>query len=312
MSFTAKTSAPSTLALFGEHAVLHGNLAISCALDLRIHVELETTPTKDITIHSNLGTISFPISDIPSNPQFSFVLESIRRFQKVIHCGFSLKITSEFSSTVGLGSSAAVTVATLGCLYALCHNSSDAHKIFEHALKVIEKVQGYGSGLDLAASVFGGIIAYKKDPQYIEKLQPLLPITCIFSGSKMKTPEVIQKVQSLSNRHPEVTMPIFSTINSISIKARDAIIKEDMEALGQLMNIHHGLLDALGVNNKALSEIAFELRSDSNIYGSKISGSGLGDCVIGLGKALHFPLDYEQIPVSMSQSGLKVIFYENH
>ncbi len=312
MSFIAKSSAPSTLALFGEHAVLHGNLALSTALNLRILADLQTKTSSDITIVSNLGTLSFPITDIPENAEFSFVLESIRRFIKVIPSGFTLKITSEFSSTMGLGSSAAVTVATIGCLYALCHTSSDPHKIFDHALKVIEKVQGYGSGLDLAASVFGGICAYRKDPRYIEKLEPLLPITCIFSGSKMKTPEVIRKVQGLCKSHPELTQPIFSTINSVSEKARNAIIKEDLEELGQLMNIHHGLLDALGVNNKALSEIAFELRSDPNIYGSKISGSGLGDCVIGLGKIQKFPLDYEQIQVSMSESGLKVIFYESH
>ena len=50
------------------------------------------------------------------------------------------------------------------------------------------------------------------------------------------------------------------------------------------MDLHQGLQDALGVSNLILSNIIFKLREMRGIKGAKISGSGLGDCVIALGK----------------------------
>jgi mevalonate kinase len=39
----------------------------------------------------------------------------------------------------------------------------------------------------------------------------------------------------------------------------------------------------LGVSNRLLNNIVDTLAAQPQIYGAKISGAGLGDCVIGLG-----------------------------
>jgi hypothetical protein len=47
------------------------------------------------------------------------------------------------------------------------------------------------------------------------------------------------------------------------------------------MNVNQGLMDALGVNNASWRNWSSRCARDPQIYGSKISGSGLGDCVVG-------------------------------
>jgi mevalonate kinase len=95
-------------------------------------------------------------------------------------------------------------------------------------------------------------------------------------------------------------------MHKTTCEAEQAIIKQDWYALGRLMNIYQGLMDALGVNDYTLSDIIYTMRASADIYGAKISGSGLGDCVIALGMDVTLPLDYESIPVAISESGVTV------
>jgi mevalonate kinase len=66
-------------------------------------------------------------------------------------------------------------------------------------------------------------------------------------------------------------------------------------------------MDALGVNDAKLSEMIYQLRADNRVQGAKISGSGLGDCVISLG----LPGDaagLQAIAVQASERGVEVGF----
>ena len=72
------------------------------------------------------------------------------------------------------------------------------------------------------------------------------------------------------------------------------------------MNINQGLMDSLGVNNSRLAELVYELREDPNIQGSKISGSGLGDCVVGLGKSMRRDWGVPSLAVKVDLAGAVV------
>ena len=86
-------------------------------------------------------------------------------------------------------------------------------------------------------------------------------------------------------------------------RAFAAAAKGDWPALGELMNVNQGLMDALGVNNAKLAELVFALREDPQIYGSKISGSGLGDCVVGLGKAMRREWGVPALAIEVDPAG---------
>jgi mevalonate kinase len=69
------------------------------------------------------------------------------------------------------------------------------------------------------------------------------------------------------------------SIEQITDNAREAIVCENAEILGELMNINHGLLDALGVNTPELSRMVYIARKAGAI-GSKITGAGGGGSII--------------------------------
>lgn len=111
-----KVSAPGSVMLMGEHAVVYGHQAIVCAVDKRITVKL--TPRKDsvIEINSALGNHQTSISKIKVCAPFEFILNAVLKYQKKLKTGFDCLIESEIDATTGLGSSAAVSVAFMAAL----------------------------------------------------------------------------------------------------------------------------------------------------------------------------------------------------
>ena len=164
-------------------------------------------------------------------------------------------------------------------------------------MKTIHKVQGTGSGADLAASIFGGILVYRMEPFYIEPLKLVFPITVVYSGSKLPTTQVINIIEEKYKRNVELFSAIFNLMD---------IERNNWKELGEIFNINQGLMDAIGVSNLLLSEINYKLREDTGIYGTKISGSGLGDCIIGVGTLKQRDFSYPVIPLEISSKGIVV------
>lgn len=301
---------PGSLMLFGEHAVLHGGLAIVCAVERFITVTLTARSDKQVYIRAeNFGNLKFTLSsnlkiNKETNKSFKFVLAAIDLKRKSIATGFDLEIVSDFSPQLGLGSSAAVTVATLAVLEEWLKGKKPKRlKLFLEARKIIKSVQGVGSGADVAASVYGGAVAYRMQPLLIRKLKFIPELAVIYSGSKMTTTEVLTRVNVSQTKHPKIFKGIYAAINCCAEQAAKAINGRDWQKVGELMNVHQGLQEALGVSNKVLHDLICELRGLPQIFGAKISGSGLGDCVIGLGKIQKkiFPRNVAQKKLGIKQ-----------
>ncbi|NLG35577.1 MAG: mevalonate kinase, partial [Lentisphaerae bacterium] len=274
--------------LMGEHAVLHGQPALVCAISKRMKVELVPRQDRDVLLHSALGEHETSLDELSPNESFRFVLGAIRTCREDLEQGFELDIRSEMSHQMGLGSSAAVTVATLAALTGAQGRELKPAALLADGIRIIRKAQGgVGSGADVAASVHGGCLRYFAESQEVVVLPTAPKLTVLYSGSKMPTPEVIALVDENRKNQPEVFEALDALIGDVVQRAFAAATRDDWQSVGELMNIHHGLMDALGVNNAELSELVYELREDPNILGSKISGSGLGDCVVGLGKAMR-------------------------
>lgn len=300
-----KVTAPGSIMLMGEHAVLFGHRAIACAVDKRIEVSLTPRQDKTVVIRSALANYESHLDDLISDPRLSFVLFAIRQVSADLAAGFELDIRSEFSHTVGLGSSAAVTAAVVKALSIYKGEKLPRRLLFERALAAIHGVQGRGSGTDLAASVYGGLIGYTVNPQQISALNGLPPISLFYAGYKTKTPDVLARVAEHTKAFPELYNMIYQLMNDTTLKAEEAIQYQNWVELGLLMNIYQGLMDALGVNDAVLSDIIYSLRQSDAILGAKISGSGLGDCVIALGVDELLTLPYESIPVAVSGNGVE-------
>lgn len=287
--FSAKI--PGSAMLLGEHAVLHGYPAVVCAANYFITVTLTPRSDEKIILHSALGGYKASLSSLETQKPFEFVLTAILLYKARLTTGFELRIESDFSHEVGLGSSAAVTVATIKVLRNYLNLSSTDLIIFHDSVNVIRKVQGRGSGADVAASVFGGVIAYQIHPFYIEKLNTIdLPLSLFYSGSKMKTAEVLSYVSEQFKNRPQELHEIYAGIGKCVKQGIKAIKGAHWIALGHAMNLQQIWMEKLGVNNSALQYWIDQLSREKSILGAKISGSGLGDCVIALGNVQNTSL----------------------
>lgn len=309
-----RVSAPGSIMLMGEHAVLFGERALACAVDKRISVTLTPRADREVHVDSALAQYVASLDRLSAEPRLSFVLAAIERQCAACPTGFDLRIEAGFSHTVGLGSSAAVTAAVTAALGAFCgQDISDRQGLFNAALAAVHQVQGRGSGTDLVASIFGGVVGYTVAtptmPARISALRGIPEISLYYAGYKTTTPEVLRRVEQQRVQQPELYRGIYQLMGQCTAQAELAVAAADWAQLGQLMNIYQGLMDALGVNDKTLAEIVYTLRQSERILAAKISGSGLGDCVLALGRDATLSLPYEEIPVSVAAEGVSVEYF---
>ncbi len=308
-----ESSAPGTLMLLGEHAVLHQHHALCAAIDQRLRITLIPRSDQKICLNSQLGSLQFLCSaQIQPREPFSYVIAALQEYAFTQTHGLEIDIQSDFSSTIGFGSSSAVTVAMIAALELWQYGTLNLRRVFFTARKVLHRIQGMGSGTDLATAIYGGIVFYRQYPLIIEKITQHFALTAIYSGHKTPTREVIQKIDKQKSANPELYERYFKMINQITEQAQKAIRTQDWRTLGALMNSQQMIMEEMQLSTPAIDQIIQALQP-FNILGAKISGSGLGDCVITLGQVPDqtFPqnqiqkdMGIIQIPVNISSMGV--------
>jgi len=302
-----RASAPGSLMLLGEYAVLHGYPAVVCAIDKRIHVTLTPRDDMCVILDSALGHHETTLSQLEVVTPFQFVLETVYTFKKKLRQGFHLHIESEFSDTVGFASSAAVTVATTAVLSEWLALSLSKNEMIQKARDIVYAVQGSGSGADVAACVSGGLVFYRKEPFIAETRAIQHPMTVVYSGHKTPTPIAIQQVEKRFLSYPVLFSNLMKAIGACVEQGFEALKQHDWQVLGEMMTVQQGLMDALGVNTAAMNGIIHLLRQEPALSGVKISGSGFGDCVVALGEcSAQLPNGAKQIRINMASEGVRI------
>ncbi|MCI0710558.1 MAG: mevalonate kinase [Chloroflexi bacterium] len=283
-------SAPAKLFLLGEHAVVFDGTCIVTAVNSRLSVSLERSDEALLTINApdvRLTNYQKPMSAI--SEQFdkadasSFIRSSVAVFAErcAFDGGLSISTRSEFKREYGIGSSSAVVAATLFGLSQLFGAEFSHEELLHMGFEAIQRVQQLGSGADLAAAIYGGTLYYEnRSPRTVVAL-PVenLPLVVIYSGYKASTVDYVWEVGKLRDRHPEVINPIIEVMLTIVEQGRLAIEEANWQTFGDLMNIQHGLLHALGVDTSSLAHIVLRAR-EAGAWGAKLSGAGGGDCAI--------------------------------
>jgi len=277
--------APGKLFLFGEYAVLHGEYAIVCPVPYFIHVQLTPRDDDKISIDSNIGQFSTDLAHLELlDSRFDFVIAVIQQWRPLFKQGLSLQITSEFSSTVGFGSSGAVIAAVAKALNQWLPQANDLLELFKIAKKALLAVQKKGSGADVATSLFAQTIAFRSEPLEIIPLQHEPPLIAKYSGYKTATVDAIDQIAKKMQADPNKYPKIYSAIGKCSQQAIIAINQADWPQVAVLMRENQRYLNDLGVNDATMQQLIDELQAQPDILAAKISGSGLGDCVVGLCK----------------------------
>ena len=191
----------------------------------------------------------------------------------------SVYINSQIPSSSGLGSSAAVTVATLSAI----NDEFSLHKtrdnIADMAFEIEKKVQkGRASPTDTTVSMYGGIVLISGGSR--RRLPPQnLHLVIGDSLVSHSTAKMVEKVGEQKKKHPEIVDPILDAIEGVSMSAIHHL--NNPKELGRYMDINHALLEALGVGHPQLSKIVLVARAEG-AFGAKITGAGGGGCMVAL------------------------------
>ncbi|WP_022706304.1 mevalonate kinase family protein [Paracoccus zeaxanthinifaciens] len=301
MDQVIRASAPGSVMITGEHAVVYGHRAIVAGIEQRAHVTIVPRADRMFRITSQIGAPQQgSLDDLPAGGTYRFVLAAIARHAPDLPCGFDMDITSGIDPRLGLGSSAAVTVACLGALSRLAGRGTEG--LHDDALRIVRAIQGRGSGADLAASLHGGFVAYRAPDGGAAQIEALPvppgPFGLRYAGYKTPTAEVLRLVADRMAGNEAAFDALYSRMGASADAAIRAAQGLDWAAFHDALNEYQRLMEQLGVSDDTLDAIIREAR-DAGAAVAKISGSGLGDCVLALGDQ---PKGF--VPASIAEKGL--------
>jgi mevalonate kinase len=275
--------------------VVFGKPAIAVAVDKRAQIIVRKGKEKYTTVKSDdLGVLAD--LDLVNNNYIikkgksgiiKYILEALIK----IHNGSPLDIELKMEMPVGagLGSSAAVTVATLAALSNFHEKEIKIPYLAKQAQEVEVKVQGAASPLDTAVSTYGGLV-YLSEKSKVVPLDSGLEDSLVigYTTKRGNTGKMVESVRVRRDNNPEIMDPLIESVGKITREARRILSQEKKDLddnsrseyeLGELMNINHGLLDAMGVNTLELSKMVYIARQ-AGALGSKITGAGGGGSII--------------------------------
>ena len=283
-------SAQGKLMLLGEHAVVYNRPCIVTAVGQRLSVTLEIISEKRLELEAeDVGVTGYSksltdlgLGDISKGAKF--VEMAVKNFNEKykINSGIRIKTKSEFSSQFGFGSSSASTVCVIKGLAVIFDIKLSNKDIFNLAYQTVLDIQGKGSGFDVAAAIYGGTLYFVTGGKVIEPIEiKELPLVVGYTGIKADTVTLIQAVAEKASRHPDLIDSIYMHIGKMVEATKVAFMAKTLPVVGELMNFDQGMLEALGVGSAKLSAMIYAAR-DAGAWGAKLSGAGIGDCMIAL------------------------------
>ncbi len=278
-------SAPGKIILFGEHAVVSGAAALGGAIDLRARAMVDSLPGRILIETDDLSLRGFSF-DLASGLVSSVSAAYATRYVSAVLIELEAKdvrirIESDIPPAAGLGSSASIVVATVAALNAHLGLGLSEKEIAQLSYRIEKGVQkGRGSPTDTSLATYGGYRRIADDNLPLDL--PPLQMVVGYTRLPHDTFSLVEKVQLLKERYPDLVDPIFQAIGAISDRAIPLIRELDLEDLGELMDINHGLLEALGVGSRELCELVYAARNAGGALGAKLTGAGGGGCMIAL------------------------------
>jgi len=230
----------------------------------------------------------------------------------------------EGTSKLGLGSSAAALVAALGVR--LAERGSDLadpavrETIFARARSAHAAAQGGGSGVDIAASVHGGVLEYRLKGDRAERtpveLPPGLHVSAFFSGTSARTSELRGRVDALRERSPRLHAECMDALEDAAERAAVAVRGGDGKGFLSACHDTARGLEALGraADAPIVRESAKELLVLASLEGAVFfpSGAGGGDVFVFVGvappsepfKASAERLAWKSVPFGIDRCGV--------
>lgn len=322
MQKSVTVSAPGKLLLLGDHTVVYGYPSLVTSVNQRMHLTAVLLEVAEFQLEApDVGIKGYKkdMSQLGAGEVMrgaSYVERGLANFilKYPFKSGVSIQTRSEFSAQYGFGSSSASIVCLLKALSELTGPNLTKQELFELSYKTLIDVAGIGSGFDIAAAIYGGVIYYITPGKVIEPVhEQSLSLVVGYTGAKVNTASVVNEVARLREMNPSLVNGQFAIIEGLVKRAKKAILESDWHELGECMNQNQAALEKLEVSSSKLDALIKSAR-DAGAYGAKLSGAGKGDCMIALvssekkeavSKAIE-KAGGQVIPVETNVEGIKV------
>ncbi|MFH1686730.1 MAG: hydroxymethylglutaryl-CoA reductase, degradative [bacterium] len=298
----AEAFATGKVVLFGEHAVVYNQPGITTTIQpgLRVRILPDPDGPRFLTPHFQ------QVFTLPSgNPDFSVfskaAVVAMKRYG-VDKDPIAIDIESELVPGMGLGSSAAFSVALCRALRQYKHMESGRqwqNGMFNDVQHLESFFHGNPSGVDAATILSGGVLWFRKGPPReivpMRLASQVSGIVCVVEPGA-STRELVEEVRRRHDQDPERVGAIVRDIGEITVDAGIALGAGDLADAGGLMFRNHELLVKLGVSTPGLDD-AVKLLLDRGVLGAKLTGSGGGGAVV----ALVNPEDQHRLVTEMAE-----------
>jgi mevalonate kinase len=294
--------------LFGEHFVVHGIPGIVSAIDST--ADSKVTKNNDIIRIQDQRKGSKGYAEKKKLQQLESINRMLKKMQLSLdNFGLNIWLGGSLPGFSGLGASAASSVAIARAIAEEFELSFSNQEINEIAYVAEKASAGNPSGIDNTAATFGGLLWFKKDvsggPNQIEEIVIERPVEIIIgsTGIVANTKAMVQGVDERKRANPDKYEPLFEQAKDLSIKARSAIKKFDLQKIGKLMDENHRLLQEIEVSCKELDYLV-DIAKRQGAFGAKLTGGGGGGCMTALtpGEELQ-----EKVAQAIEREGFQVL-----
>ncbi len=268
--------------LLGEHAVVYGMPAIAAGISLGACAR--ATPSSESSIR-----IAERTARAGDGSDLSVALEQVCQALGTGRQQVEVDVTLPLGS--GLGGSAAIGVAVSRALLSGRGEAETPARVLLGANAWEQVFHGNPSGVDAAAAYAGGCIWFTKagGPEPMFVAVPLKLAICL-AGPPASTKEMVESVERLGARRPDLLGKSLAGIESLVKNARLCIEAGDTSGLGQLMNYNQMLLAGLFLSTPEI-ERACAVAREAGALGAKLTGAGGGGAVIALANESAEPIE---------------------
>ncbi|XP_059175969.1 mevalonate kinase-like [Physella acuta] len=234
----------------------------------------------------------------------------------------SISMKSDLPVGAGLGSSAAFSVSLAAAFLELA-GFIESQKLEDEGLSwkpedktVINKwafigekiIHGRPSGIDNAISTYGGALKMQSGTITAFEKMPTLSVMLVNTQVPRSTMTLVAGVRQKHNLYQDIMDPILNAVEAISKRAEDiyksSISPEHYKTLGELMELNHNLLNAMGVGHPTLDQIVAVTKKHG--FHSKLTGAGGGGCAFVLVPPSSSDDSIESLKTELTDLGYQV------